>query len=328
MMYRRSLLFLTVLGLAAAYGFLLGELASPLLLGGLLAVYLVLLDWHLESCTLPVLLGGSVGITVGLLVSLALIHTFLRPPVRISHPVVFVLIGVGMYMGMHVGVLLVEKWDARASGTEDADPGDARGADEKLLDSSALVDGRIADVAACGFLEGDLVVPGFVLEELQTMADSSDNLTRTRGRRGLDVLNRLQDEEDKPVEVVEREYPDLEEVDAKLVALARERDASIITNDFNLNKVATIKDVRVLNVNDLSNAVKPAYIPGETFRTEVVREGEDPGQGVGYLDDGTMVVIEDAADAIGRTLDVTVTSVIQTSAGRMIFSERGDGEGE
>lgn len=324
-MSRRILLLSGVLGLAGVYGYLLGDLVSALLLGGLLAGYLVLLDWHLEAYSPPVLLGGSLGMTLGLLVALALIHTFLRPPVSVTHPVVLVLIGTGMYLGMHVGVLLAEAGETPAFGTADADLDRERRVTGKLLDSSAVVDGRIVDVVETGFLEGPLLVPDFVLEELQTMADSSDNLKRTRGRRGLDMLNRLQNEAGTALEVVEREYPDLEEVDAKLIALAGDRNASIVTNDFNLNKVATIQGVRILNVNDLSNAVKPAYIPGETFRTEVVKEGEEPGQGVGYLDDGTMVVIEDASDALGETLDVTVTSVIQTSAGRMIFSERADG---
>jgi len=312
---------LTVMLIAGAYGYLLGRLPAALLLGGLLAAYLAVLDAFVGLYSAAVLRGGSLGFAAGLLLALALIHTFMRPPVPLSHPLVLVLLGTGVYLGMRVGVLLSEPT------TESSSPaGEGPGGLPKLLDSSTLVDGRIAEVVECGFLEGPLAVPGFVLDELQDMADSSDNLRRTRGRRGLDVLNRLTESQRLEVELIDRDVPGAEDVDSKLIVLARDMNAAILTNDFNLNKVATIQEVPILNVNDLSNAVKPAYIPGETFRTEIVRKGEEPDQGVGYLEDGTMVVVENAGDAVGRKLDVVVTSVIQTSAGRMIFTERGGDE--
>jgi len=190
-----------------------------------------------------------------------------------------------------------------------------------LVDTSVIIDGRVADVAETGFLQGQLIIPRFVLRELQTIADSSDPLKRTRGRRGLDILNRIQKDPHIDVKIHETDFPDLTEVDAKLVKLAKLVDAQVFTNDYNLNKVAEFQQVRVLNVNDLANALKPVILPGEAMNVRLVREGKEPGQGVAYLDDGTMVVVNNARERIGQKLDVTVTSVLQTSAGRMIFAD-------
>lgn len=190
-----------------------------------------------------------------------------------------------------------------------------------VVDTSAIIDGRIAEIADSGFIYGTLVVPRFVLDELQHIADSSDSLRRARGRRGLEILARLQKGTATPVIVVEDDVPDVAEVDAKLVALARRYSDAILTNDFNLNRVAEVQGVRVLNINSLANAVKPAVLPGEELHVRVIQEGKEPGQGVGYLDDGTMVVVEGGNRHIDTELAVTVTRVLQTVAGRMIFAQ-------
>ena len=190
-----------------------------------------------------------------------------------------------------------------------------------VVDTSAIIDGRIAEIVESGFIYGTLVIPRFVLDELQHIADSSDTLRRNRGRRGLEILSRMQKEPGTPVEIVEDSVPSETEVDAKLVALARTRSRVILTNDFNLNRVAELQGVRVMNINSLANAVKPAVLPGEELRVRVIQEGKEAGQGVGFLDDGTMIVVEGGARHIDKDLDVAVTRVLQTVAGRMIFAQ-------
>lgn len=194
----------------------------------------------------------------------------------------------------------------------------------KLLDTSVIIDGRIADIATTGFIEGVLVVPQFVLTELQHIADSSDSLKRTRGRRGLDMLKKLQDGKSVKVMISEEDFEDVQEVDLKLVRLAKKMGAKILTNDFNLNKVCELHHVQVLNINELANAVKPVVIPGEDMQVVVIKDGKEQNQGVAYLDDGTMIVIEGGRNYIGQAITVTVTSVLQTSAGRMIFAKPKD----
>jgi uncharacterized protein YacL len=191
----------------------------------------------------------------------------------------------------------------------------------KVLDTSAIIDGRIADLCKTGFLEGVLVIPGFVLGELQKIADSADPLRRNRGRRGLDLLNRMQKENNVTLKIFDRDYEELTEVDTKLLKLAREMEAKVITNDFNLNKVAELYGVQVLNINELSNAIKPLVLPGEEMSVRVLRDGKEYGQGIGYLDDGTMIVVEGGKNYIGLDIEILVTSVLQTSAGRMIFAK-------
>ena len=191
----------------------------------------------------------------------------------------------------------------------------------KLLDTSVIIDGRIADVCETGFVEGTLIVPQFVLRELQHIADSGDSLKRKRGRRGLDILHKLQKKSDVEVVITDRDFPSTKEVDDKLVLLAKNMNAKVVTNDFNLNKVARLQDVAVLNVNELANAVKPVVLPGETVNVCVVKEGKENNQGVAYLDDGTMVVIEEARRYKGKIVESEVTSILQTTAGRMIFAK-------
>lgn len=194
----------------------------------------------------------------------------------------------------------------------------------KILDTSAIIDGRIADVVDTGFLDGVLVVPEFILRELQTVADSSDNSRRQRGRRGLDILQKMQADPLLVVQIVEDDFPQLREVDLKLIELAKKMGAPIVTNDFNLSKVAQLHQVRVLNLNDLANSLKPLVLPGEKMNIMVLKEGKEYNQGVGYLDDGTMVVVDHARRMIGRAVEITVTSVLQTASGKMIFGKLED----
>ena len=191
----------------------------------------------------------------------------------------------------------------------------------KILDTSVIIDGRIADIAETGFLDGVLVLPQFVLRELQLVADSADPLKRNRGRRGLDIMQRIQKMASITVQIVEDDFPAIREVDLKLIELAKVYEAKIITNDFNLNKVAQLQGVDVLNINELANALKPIVLPGEGMKVFILKEGKEYNQGVAYLDDGTMVVVDNARKAIGKTIEISVTSVLQTTAGKMIFGK-------
>jgi uncharacterized protein YacL len=193
--------------------------------------------------------------------------------------------------------------------------------EQLLLDTSAIIDGRIADVSAAGFMRGDLVVPRFVLNELQFVADSSDGMRRARGRRGLEVLKRMQKESPMPIKIVNDDPEGSQHVDEKLILLAKQWNCPVVTNDYNLNKVASLQGVTVLNINELANAVKTVLIPGETLHIQIIQPGKENGQGVGYLEDGTMVVVEDGQHYLEKSIAVTVTKVLQTAAGRMIFAK-------
>ncbi len=198
----------------------------------------------------------------------------------------------------------------------------------QLVDTSVLIDGRVADICDTKFISGTLVVPRFILQELQAVADSADGAKRARGRRGIDILARLQENPDVPVRIFDKDYPDIKETDSKLVALAKDLGAKILTTDFNLNKIASLQGVTVLNINDLTNALKPVVLPGENMSLFVLKEGKERDQGIAYLDDGTMVVVEEGRRAIGQKVSVTVTSILQTSAGRMIFTKLARGHHE
>jgi uncharacterized protein YacL len=239
-------------------------------------------------------------------------------------------LGVSLFLGLGMLGLTVAKREdlllaAEAIGLVRrpaiASAGPAPGDPHIVVDTSAIIDGRIAEIVESGFIYGTLVVPKFVLEELQHIADSSDTLRRNRGRRGLEILARMQKESSTPIEIVDDDPKEIGEVDAKLVALARARSKAILTNDFNLNRVAELQGIRVLNINSLANAVKPAVLPGEELRVRVIQEGKEAGQGVGFLDDGTMIVVEGGVRYIDKDLDVAVTRVLQTVAGRMIFAQ-------
>jgi uncharacterized protein YacL len=194
----------------------------------------------------------------------------------------------------------------------------------KILDTSVVIDGRVADIIETGFLGDRVVVPEFVLRELQQVADSSDSIKRNRGRRGLDILGRIQKKGEAMVQIVNQDYPELEEVDLKLIQLAKDLDGKIVTNDFNLNKIAQLQGVPVLNINELANSLKPVVLPGEIMKVFILKEGKEYNQGVAYLDDGTMVVVDNARKMIGKTIDTSVTSVLQTTAGKMIFGRYHD----
>ncbi len=274
------------------------------------------------------LLFGTLGLIIGLMVAFLggfAISTFDFPFINVVPLMLSILLG---YLGFRTGFqkrdeiiqMFIPKSGARKKGG-DVTSSNSMTATYKLLDTSVIIDGRIADISETGFVEGILVVPQFVLSELQHIADSSDTLKRTRGRRGLDVLKRLQDERASKVLIVEEDYEDVQEVDMKLVRLAKNMSGSILTNDFNLNKVCELHQVMVLNINDLANAVKPVVIPGEDMQVLMIKDGKEHNQGVAYLDDGTMIVVEGGRSYIGQMIQVTVTSVLQTSAGRMIFAK-------
>lgn len=240
-------------------------------------------------------------------------------------------LGVSLFLGLGmVGLTVAKRADllaaAEASGlvrrpTPGTDAAVRRGDPRIVVDTSAIIDGRIAEIVESGFLYGTLLVPRFVLDELQKIADSPDTLRRNRGRRGLEILARMQKGSATPVEIVEDAVPEVAEVDAKLVELAKRHSRAVLTNDFNLNRVAELQGVRVLNINSLANAVKPAVLPGEELRVRVIQEGKEVGQGVGFLDDGTMIVVENGARYLDKDVTVSVTRVLQTVAGRMIFAQ-------
>ena len=266
------------------------------------------------------IVGLFIGLLLGLLLGLPLSN--IPGPVGTLAP-----LGISLFLGLAmVGLTVAKRHDLLAAaesigllGRRDAE-GTASSVPRILVDTSAIIDGRIADIAESGFLFGILEVPRFVLDEVQRLADSSDGMRRTRGRRGLEILGRMRKSATTPVQVIDEDVPGTPEVDSKLVALARKDGRAVLTNDLNLNRIADLQGVRVLNVNSLANAVKPALLPGEDLRIRVIQPGKDVGQGVGYLDDGTMVVVEGGAKSIDNEVDVTVTRVLQTVAGRMVFA--------
>lgn len=274
----------------------------------------------LRKVPLRELLGGAAGLIVGLLIAF-LLHcglNGLRPPTDGGAQLPWIYALLAMALG-YLGLLIGAKKAAEIGKGGWSDAGQEGGA--RILDTSVIIDGRIADIADTGFLEGVLTVPRFVLDELQFIADSSDSLKRARGRRGLDILNRMQRSSGIVIDVVDHDFPKLKGVDAKLVALAKRLGGKILTNDFNLNKVAELQGIKILNVNELANALKPVVLPGELMTVKIIKEGKEPGQGVAYLDDGTMIVVDNAQKYQGMSVETLVTSVLQTTAGRMIFSE-------
>ena len=268
---------------------------------------------------LAAIIGLVVGLVVAALVSFPL--SLLPPPFGSVLPFLGAL--VFGYLGGAVFVLRQNDIFGMVRQRGEAGGGSSRRSEQPqsvLLDTSVIIDGRIADIARTGFIPGDMVVPAFVLNELQHIADSTDGLRRQRGRRGLDILNRLQKDSGIPFRVADLEIEGVRDVDDKLVILAKQLHSRILTNDYNLNRVAELQGVTVLNINELANAVKAVFIPGETFEVHLIQEGKEQGQGVGYLDDGTMVVVEDGKNHLERTIPVVVTKVLQTAAGRMIFA--------
>lgn len=319
--------------------FVFGGVAGGII-GFLVAPFLLKHLWHftywleLRLNRMPGydVLAGVLGLATGLIISNLLGSAFLPIPI-VGKYVPLILSVILGYLGINVAIRKREEilnmfsslptlpWLNRDGKERIKDSGDGSACQAKILDTSVIIDGRIADICKSGFIEGVLIIPTFVLEELQHIADSSDLLKRNRGRRGLDILNRMQKEFAMNVQIENRDFEDIAEVDSKLIKLGQLLNAKVITNDYNLNKVAELQGVSVLNINELSNAVKPVVLPGEEMVVHVVKDGKEFGQGVAYLDDGTMIVVDGGKKHIGETVGVLVTSVLQTAAGRMIFAK-------
>lgn len=314
-----------VLGLGVGFSISSGDSTYLLVgagLGAFLSGIIIAVERSLQHVPSVMTIGGGVGFSIGVVLAGVLIFSagqiFPQSTLVTQFGIMAVLI-VLPYLGLVVGLRLgkLSDWEI---GTKEKDTSKGYAPVPKLLDTSVIIDGRIADLCETGFIEGGFIIPQFILQELQHISDSADSLKRARGRRGLDILNHIQKKIDIEVTIVEEDFPHIKEVDAKLVELGKKLGAKIFTNDLNLNKVAELQGVRVLNINDLTNALKPVVLPGETIRVFVLKEGKEAGQGVAYLDDGTMVVVDNAKRCIGKNVDVIVTSVLQTSAGRMIFT--------
>jgi uncharacterized protein YacL len=291
-------------------------------IGMIIAAIVIAFEMRVRRATLKTLIGAAIGSILGI-VGAYLIGMLISSQETTAVPAemkTFLTVALAFFMayiGLMVGAAKGEFIDLSALGGIFSDKNVKR--DYKVLDTSVIIDGRIADVAETGFLGGTLIIPQFILTELQQVADSPDSSKRQRGRRGLDMLQRLRNNSKIDIQIVETDFPAIKEVDLKLIELGKQLEAVIITNDFNLNKVSQLRGVQVLNVNELANALKPVVLPGEAMRVFVLKEGKEYNQGVAYLDDGTMVVIDNARRLIGKSADIAVTSVLQTTAGKMIF---------
>lgn len=291
-------------------------------LGIVIGIAIIGFEMRTRRASLKTLIGAAIGsilgivgaFLIGVLISIQKVEAV---PAEMQTFLTISLAFFMGYIGLMVGAAKGDFLDLSALGGLFSDKAAKR--EYKILDTSVIIDGRIADVAETGFLSGTLIVPNFILGELQQVADSADSSKRQRGRRGLDMLQRLRNNSKLDVQIVETDFPSVREVDLKLIELGKQLDAVIVTNDFNLNKVSQLRGVAVLNINELANALKPVVLPGEAMRVFVLKEGKEYNQGVAYLDDGTMVVIDNARRLIGKTADIAVTSVLQTTAGKMIF---------
>jgi uncharacterized protein YacL len=288
----------------------------------LIALAAIVFEIRIQTASLKTLIGAAVGSILGIIggVLIGFLISY-QEPEAVSHSMkVFLtltLVFLMAYTGLMVGAAKGDYLDLSALGGIFSDKATRR--DVKILDTSVIIDGRIADIAETGFLSGTLVIPQFILRELQQVADSPDSSKRQRGRRGLDMLNRLQGNAALDIQVVDTDFPAVKEVDLKLLELSKQLDGVVVTNDFNLNKVAQLHGIQVLNINELANSLKPVVLPGEAMRVFILKEGKEYNQGVAYLDDGTMVVVDNARRMIGKNADIAVTSVLQTTAGKMIF---------
>lgn len=313
-----------VIGIITAISGFLGVILAP----GIARKVVQLTTWleyRLNKMSIQEIVGGAIGLIIGLIIATLMgIAIAWLPWVWIGgvlKVVVTLLLG---YLGVSIGTKRKEELLSFVPrfGKDKPTKTEARQNQlYKILDTSVIIDGRIADICKSGFIEGILIIPGFILEELRHIADSSDLLKRNRGRRGLDILNKIRKELDVMVQIDDRDFDDIAEVDSKLVKLAQVLNGKVITNDYNLNKVAQLQGVKVLNINELANAVKPVVLPGEEMTVQVIKDGKEIGQGVAYLDDGTMIVVDGGRKYIGHTIGVVVTSVLQTAAGRMIFAK-------
>lgn len=322
-----TILGITFMSLAAMlfggiFGAIIGSFISPYLIKSLF-LFTSTVEKSLSAMSTQDLIAGTLGLFLGLIIANLVGLAFGSVPYIGPYVSVALSIILG-YLGMHLVVSKKSElagWlHLHAEGSFDKKKNKDHHTG-KLLDTNVIIDGRVADIYRSGFLEGPIIVPVFVLEELQKIADSSDILKRNRGRRGLDILNHMRKNSKDDVIIVTNDFEDISEVDSKLVKLAREKNYKIVTNDYNLNKVAELQGVAVLNINDLAIAVKPAVIPGEQIFVQLVKSGKEEGQGVAYLEDGTMIVVENGSQCIGKEVPVIITSVLQTSAGKMIFAK-------
>ncbi len=311
-----------------------GHRLTSAIVAALIAVAIIFFERRIRRASLKTLIGAAVGSIMGIVGGflIGMIISYQESTAvsaEMKSFMTLVLMFFMAYVGLMVGAAKGDYLDLSALGGIFSDKAARR--DFKILDTSVIIDGRIADVAETGFLSGTLIIPQFILRELQQVADSPDSSKRQRGRRGLDMLNRLQNNNTLDIQIVETDFPSVREVDLKLIELGKQLDAVIVTNDFNLNKVAQLRGVNVLNINELANALKPVVLPGEAMRVFILKEGKEYNQGVAYLDDGTMVVVDNARRLIGKNADIAVTSVLQTTAGKMIFGrlweEANDGNG-
>ena len=322
------ILRLIVLAVCAWSGAVIGLTQGSLISGIIgaavaimIGVGLCILERYLRTIPLWSYLYGLAGLVIGLCVGALGNYIVSKLPIQgpeITQTLSLLLYSICAYFGIVLGLWKGPEFRAGDEGTLGLGMGQA--SSPKILDTSVIIDGRIADICETGFLEGPLIVPQFVLKELQHIAGSPDSIKRNRGRRGLDILQRIQKNVDMTVRIVDHDFPQIREVDTKLVALGKALKGKVLTNDFNLNKVAELQGVPVLNVNQLANAVKPVVLPGEVMSVHIMKDGKEYGQGVAYLDDGTMVVVDNAKRYVGKHIDVVVTSVLQTTAGRMIFT--------
>ena len=305
------------------------------ILGGVVALLIIGFEMRVRKASLKTLIGAAVGSILGIVGAflIGVLISIQKEAAVSAEMQTFMTISLAFFMGyigLMVGAAKGDYLDLSALGGIFSDKNAKR--DYKILDTSVIIDGRIADVAETGFLGGSLIIPNFILNELQQVADSPDSSKRQRGRRGLDMLQRLRNNSKLDIQIVETDFPAVKEVDLKLIELGMQLDAVIVTNDFNLNKVSQLRGVAVLNINELANALKPVVLPGEAMRVFILKEGKEYNQGVAYLDDGTMVVVDNARRLIGKTTDISVTSVLQTTAGKMIFGrlweEKEDSNGE
>lgn len=322
-----TILGITFMSLAAMlfggiFGAIIGSFISPYLIKSLF-MFTSTVEKSLSAMSTQDLIAGTLGLFWGLIIANLVGLAFGSVPYIGPYVSVALSIILG-YLGMHLVVSKKSElagWlHLHAEGSFDKKKNKDHHTG-KLLDTNVIIDGRVADIYRSGFFEGPIIVPVFVLEELQKIADSSDILKRNRGRRGLDILNHMRKNSKDDVIIVTNDFEDISEVDSKLVKLAREKNYKIVTNDYNLNKVAELQGVAVLNINDLAIAVKPAVIPGEQIFVQLVKSGKEEGQGVAYLEDGTMIVVENGSQCIGKEVPVIITSVLQTSAGKMIFAK-------
>jgi uncharacterized protein YacL len=306
--------------LCITFGYVIGskfnQVVLGVALGGVAAVGLLLFEYKMMYTSIKTQIIGICGLVSGLIVGSLLSFALFKAEPLLTFCLNILLGYLGAEIALKKKTEIMNLLSKKTQGKEKKIR-----PTPKILDTSVLIDGRIMDIAETQFVEGPFIIPRFVLKELQKIADSPDGIKRNRGRRGLEILNKMQKNKDFPIQINEMDFNDIKEVDAKLIKLAKISQGKILTNDYNLNKIAEIEGVKVLNINELAEALRPVVLPGEELNIQIIKEGKEFGQGVGYLEDGTMVVVDNGIDFIGKKVKVSVTSVLQTSAGRIIFTK-------